>query len=121
MKKYAYSLILLTLFAFVANAQDQQKVEQPPISALKSEKDIPCKIIRKINYPITKTEPYKQPLRIALLNVCPSNPGMEARPMMSFFVNNEMVMREYVVEQVFKNVKEAKKYAKKNNITDASF
>jgi hypothetical protein len=123
LKKYAWFLILplICVFALQTNAQTQKKDEMPKMSSLKSEKDIPCKVIRKIRYPVTQTEPYKQPLRIALLNVCPADPGAEARPMLTFFVNDQPVMREYVVEKVFKDEKEAKKYAKKNKIKDASF
>ena len=45
---------------------------------------------------------------------------MEQRPMMPFMVEAETVMREYVVEKVFKNAKEAKAYAKKNKIKDVN-
>jgi hypothetical protein len=123
LKKYAWFLILplICVFALQTNAQTQKKDEMPKMSSLKSEKDIPCKVIRKIRYPVTQTEPYKQPLRIALLDVCPSDPGAEQRPMLTFFVNDQPVMREYKVEKVFKDEKEAKKYAKKNKIKDASF
>ena len=41
--------------------------------------------------------------------------------MMPFMVEAETVMREYVVEKVFKNAKEAKAYAKKNKIKDVNF
>jgi hypothetical protein len=119
-KKYAWLFIfpLILVFLLQGKAQDQQqtKVEPPKMSSLKSEAEIPCKVIREIRYPVTQTEPYKQPLRIALLNLCPKDIGAEARPMLTFFVNDEPVMREYVVEKVFKDAKEAKKYAKKNKI-----
>ena len=111
LKKYAWFLVLPMMFAFPSFA----------IAQMQKKSDIPCKIIRQIRYPVTQTEPYKQPLRIALLNLCPANPGAEARPMMSFFVNGKPIDREYTVEKVFKNVKEAKKYAKKNKIEDASY
>ncbi len=119
-----YSWIILVLFVFIFStksfAQDQQmqKVEAP---MMESQDEIPCKIIRIVNYPVTKTEPYKQPLKIAVLNLCPTNPGAEARPMMSLMINGEMIMKEYVVEKVFKNAKEAKKFAKKYKITDTQF
>jgi hypothetical protein len=125
LKKYAWFLILPLILVCVSqtNAQTQtpKKDEMPKMSSLQSEKDIPCKVIREIRYPVTQTEPYKQPLRIALLNVCPADIGQEQRPMLTFFVNDQPVMREYVVEKVFKDAKEAKKYAKKNKIKDASF
>jgi hypothetical protein len=121
LKKYAWFLILpiICLCVFQTNAQPTDPM--PKMSSLKSEKDIPCKVIRQIRYPVTQTEPSKQPLRIALLNVCPKDAGAEARPMLTFFVNNQPVMREYVVEKVFKDAKEARKYAKKNKIKDVSF
>jgi hypothetical protein len=123
LKKYAWFLILplICVFALQTNAQTQKKDEMPKMSSLKSEKDIPCKVIRKIHYPVTQTEPYKQPLRIALLDLCPADIGREQRPMLTFFVNDQPVMREYKVEKVFKDEKEAKKYAKKNKIKDANF
>lgn len=125
LKKYLWFLILPLIFVFAlqtnAQTQMQKKDDMPKMPSLQSEKDIPCKMIRKVRYPVTQTEPSKQPLRIALLNLCPANPGMEARPMWTFFVNNETVMKEYTVEKVFKDAKEAKKYAKKNNIKDVSF
>jgi hypothetical protein len=102
MKKFVYSLIVLAFCTFLANAQTQ----------------IPCKVIREIHYPVTQTEPYKQPLKFALINVCPDYSGMEQRPMMSFYVNGEIMMREYVVEKVFANKAEADEYAKQNNIVE---
>jgi hypothetical protein len=119
LKKYVWflSLPLIFVFALQTNAQDKM----PKMSSLKSEKDIPCRVIRQIRYPVTQTEPYKQPLRIALLDLCPADIGQEQRPMLTFFVNDQPVMREYKVEKVFKDAKEAKKYAKKNKIKDASF
>jgi hypothetical protein len=102
MKNFAYSIILLTFCTIFANAQTE----------------IPCKVIREIRYPITKTEPYKQPLKFALLNVCPKDAGMEARPMLTFFVDGKIVDREYVVEKVFADKAEADEYAKQNNIVE---
>jgi hypothetical protein len=121
LKKTGFLLILpmICLCVFQTNAQPADPM--PKKSSLKSEAEIPCKVIREIRYPVTQTEPYKQPLRIALLNVCPADPGAEARPMLTFFVNDEPVMREYVVEKVFADAKEARKYAKKNKIKDAVF
>jgi hypothetical protein len=120
LKKYFVVAFILSVFAASSFAQDQQQQKlEPPM--MKSEDSIPCKIIRQVRYPVTQTEPYKQPLRIALLNLCPQNPGAEARPMMSFMIDGEMIMKEYVVEKVFKNGKEAKKYANKNKITDTKF
>jgi hypothetical protein len=121
LKKFAWLLILPLIFTCVSQSNAQTKTEKPKFSSLKSESEIPCKVIREIRYPVTQTEPYKQPLRIALLNVCPKDAGAEARPMLTFFVSDQPVMREYVVEKVFKDAKEAKKYAKKNRIKDASF
>ncbi len=82
--------------------------------------DIPCKIIRKVNYPVTKIEPAKQPLEIGLLNLCPENKGMMARPMYPMMVSGQIKMFEYDVEKIFKTAKEAREYAEKNNIKDVS-
>ncbi|MBK7392003.1 MAG: S1/P1 nuclease [Chloracidobacterium sp.] len=80
---------------------------------------IPCKIIRKVMYPITKTSSVKQTLEIALLDLCPTQ--VASRPMYSFFIGGEMVMKEYDVVRTFKSEAEARKYAADNNITDISF
>lgn len=87
--------------------------------AVASADAIPCKIIRKVMYPITKTSSVKQTLEIALLDLCPTQ--VASRPMYSFFIGGEMVMKEYDVVRTFKNEDEARKYAADNNITDISF
>ena len=84
-----------------------------------SAESIPCKIIRKVMYPVTQTSSVKQTLEIALLDLCPT-PGM-ARPMYSFMIGGEMVMKEYDVVRTFKNEAEARKFAADNKITDVSF
>lgn len=83
--------------------------------------NIPCKIIRKVPYPVTKTNPSNSKLEIALLNLCPKDKGMVARPMTSFLINGKPVMFEYDVERIFKTEKEARDYAEKNGIKDGSF
>jgi hypothetical protein len=89
-------------------------------NAVASNGEVPCKIIRKINYPVTQTQPSKQPLEIGLLNLCPANKGMVARPMYSMMKDGKPVMREYDVEKIFKSEKEAREYAEKNGIKDIS-
>lgn len=84
-----------------------------------TESTIPCKIIRKVMYPITKTSSVKQTLEIGLLDLCPTQ--VASRPMYSFFINGNMVMKEYDVIKTFKTEAEARKYAAENNITDISF
>jgi hypothetical protein len=84
-----------------------------------SAESIPCKIIRKVMYPVTQTSSVKQTLEIALLDLCPT-PGM-ARPMYSFMIGGEMVMKEYDVVRTFKNEAEARKFAADNKITDVGF
>ncbi len=80
----------------------------------------PCKIIRKVNYPVSKTNDGNQKLEIGLLNLCPANKGMVSRPMMGMMVNGKIEMFEYDVEKVFKTEKEAREYATQNGITDIS-
>ena len=79
-----------------------------------------CKIIRKVRYPVTQTNSSAQKLEICLLNLCPANKGMVARPMMGMMINGDIKMFEYDVEKVFKNEKEAREYAEKNDIKDIS-
>lgn len=86
-----------------------------------SSDNVPCKIIRKVPYPVTQTNPSASKNEIALLNLCPSNKGMVARPMMGMMVNGKIKMFEYDVEKVFKTDKEAREYAEKNGIKDVSF
>lgn len=82
--------------------------------------ELPCKLITKVHYPVTKTQPSSQPLEIALLNLCPPNKGMVARPMYSMMKNGKIIDREYDVERIFKTEKEAREYAEKNGIKDVS-
>jgi hypothetical protein len=81
----------------------------------------PCKIIRRVRYPITKTSPSSQPLEICLLNLCPPNKGEVARPLYETMVNGKMIPREYDVDKVFKTEAEAREFAEKNGIKDVSF
>ena len=83
--------------------------------------NIPCRIIRKVPYPVSKTNTPNSRMEIALLNLCPENKGMAARPMTSFLVGGQPKMFEYDVERVFKTEKEARAYAIRNNIKDGSF
>lgn len=80
----------------------------------------PCKIIRKVTYPISKTNDGNQKLEIGLINLCPANKGMVARPMMGMMVNGKIEMFEYDVEKIFKTEKEARDYAAQNGISDIS-
>lgn len=80
---------------------------------------IPCKIIRKVMYPVTHTSSVKQTLEIGLLDLCPTN--VAARPMIGFMIEGKPVMKEYDVIKVFKSEAEARKYATDNKITDFSF
>lgn len=81
--------------------------------------DIPCQMIRKVMYPITKRSSDPQTLEIALIELCPKQ--VSARPMMTFMIGGKPVMREYDVVQVFKTADEARKFAAENNIKDVSF
>lgn len=83
--------------------------------------NIPCKIIRKVPYPVSKTNTGNSKTEIALLNLCPPNRGMVARPMTSFLIGGKPVMFEYDVEKVFKTEREAREYAAANGIKDSSF
>ncbi len=81
----------------------------------------PCKIIRKVNYPVTQTNPSDSKLEICLLNLCPADKGKVARPMYPMMVKGAMKMFEYDVEKVFKTAKEARDYAEKNGVKDIGF
>lgn len=85
----------------------------------KTTASIPCKVIRKVMYPVTHTSSVKQTLEIALLDLCPTQ--VAARPMLTFMVDGKPVMKEYDVIKTFKTEAEARKYASANNITDLSF
>lgn len=80
---------------------------------------IPCKVIRRVKYPVTQTSSVKQTLEISLLDLCPTQSA--ARPMYTFVVDGKMVMKEYDVVRIFKTEAEARKYAAENNIVDASY
>lgn len=81
--------------------------------------EVPCKVIRKVMYPVTHSASVKQTLEIGLLDLCPTN--MAARPMIGFMIGGKPVMKEYDVVKVFKTEAEARKYAADNKITDVSF
>ncbi len=84
--------------------------------------ELPCKIIRKVRYPVTQTNPSEtQTVEIGLLNLCPPNKGMVARPLyQTMSADGKVTSREYDVERIFKTEKEARDYAKANGITDVS-
>ena len=101
-------------------ADNELKMSQT-VPAKTARRDSECKIIRKVLYPVSKRRTPEQKMRIALLDICPPNKGMVARPMTSLKVDDDFVMYEYDVAQVFETEAEAKKYAKENNISDASY
>ena len=84
-----------------------------------SQSAIPCKVIRKVMYPVTHTSSVKQTLEVALLDLCPAQ--VAARPMLTFMIDGKPVMKEYDIVKVFKTEAEARKYASENNITDVGF
>lgn len=81
----------------------------------------PCKIIRKVLYPVSQIRTPEQKLRIALLDVCPSEPGKTSRPLTTLVVEGKLTYFEYDVVKVFDSEKEAKKFAEENKITDAEY
>lgn len=114
--KYKFSffsilgLLILLGFSVSAKAQESAVVNPPN-----------CKVIRIVPYPVTQKMDKTVKNRIALLDLCPANRGMAARPMLPLEVNGKMQMFEYDVVRVFKNRKEAARYAKANDIKDANF
>lgn len=90
-------------------------------SATTDESNLPCKIIRRAEYPITMTRPKNPKYEISLLNFCHAPNDIQARPMYPMMVNGNPVMRAYSIERIFKTGKEARDYAAKNGITDVSF
>lgn len=83
--------------------------------------NIPCQIIRKVPYPVTQKNPSSSKTEIALLNLCPKDKGMMARPMTAFLINGAIKMFEYDVDKVFKTAQEARAFAAKNGVKDVSF
>ena len=80
-----------------------------------------CQIIRRVPYPITQVR-VDQKMEIVLLDICPSNPGTVARPMLSKISSGGVeTMTEYDIVRKFKNKKEAQDYAAANKISDVSF
>jgi hypothetical protein len=112
--KFSFVLIFCALILFVFSAQanaQETKIIKPPN----------CRVIRVVSYPVTQKMDKNVKKRIALLNLCPENRGMVARPMLPVETEGKFQMFEYDVVRVFKNRKEAEKYAKQNGITDVSF
>jgi len=90
-------------------------------SANVDENNLPCKIIRPAEYPITKMRSEKTKIEISLLNFCHAPNDIQSRPMYPMMVGGEMKFRAYSIERIFKTEKEAREYAAKNGITDVSF
>ena len=111
---FAASFLSLSAFSANISAQDAQMAQ----SQMRANDPPSCKVIRKVSYPVTQTRSKKTKMRIALLDLCPANRGMVARPMLPLMIDGKPEMFEYDVVRVFKNQKEAGKYAKENNITD---
>lgn len=105
-----FGLLISFGFSAQARAQDANAVKPPN-----------CRVIRVVPYPVTKRADKNVKKRIALLNLCPENRGMLARPMLGFMVDGKLQLFEYDVVRVFKNRTEAEKYAKKNGIADVAF
>lgn len=105
-----FSVLVLLGFSTQAKAQETSPVNPPN-----------CKVIRVVSYPVTQRMDKNVKKRIALLNLCPENRGMVARPMLPVEAAGKFAMFEYDVIRVFKNKKEAEKYAKQNGITDVNF
>lgn len=82
---------------------------------------IPCQIIRKVMYPVSKKRTPDQELRIALLDICPPNKEMVARPMTTIMVDGKPTYHEFDVVKVFESESEAKMYAKQFGISDANY
>jgi hypothetical protein len=81
----------------------------------------PCRIIRRVPFPVSKTRSPDTRLEIALLDLCPPNRGMVARPMTGMIIDGKSAMFEYDVIRVFKDEKEARDFAAQNNIKDIGF
>ncbi|MEZ5426748.1 MAG: S1/P1 nuclease [Pyrinomonadaceae bacterium] len=80
-----------------------------------------CRIIQRVLYPVSKRRTPDQKMRIALLDICPENRGIIARPMTSAIIDGEMKYFEYDVIRVFENEEEANKFARENSIKTAKF
>lgn len=80
-----------------------------------------CQIIRRVMYPISKRPTMNQESRVALVNICPENRGMVARPTTTIIVDGEPVMFEYDVVKVFDTVASARAYAAEHGIKDSQF
>ena len=73
-----------------------------------------CKVIRRVPYPVSKRRTPDQKPTLALLNVCPSNRGMVARPMIQITADSPML--EYDVVRTFESEDSAKAYARRRGI-----
>ncbi len=103
------------------NAENEVRISQTIPAETFSKLPSECKIIRNVLYPVSKRRSPDQKTRIALIDICPENRGMVARPTTSIISNGELVTYEYDVVRVFKDEAEAKKYALDNKITDVLF
>lgn len=60
-------------------------------------------------------------MRTALVNLCPPNRGMAARPITSVTIGGKLVYYEFDVIRVFEAEEEARSFAAANNIKDAQY
>jgi hypothetical protein len=104
----------LALAGYRIGEQFNQLFGSKPAVVAAATGEVPCKIIRKVMYPVTQTSSVKQTLEIALLDLCPTQ--VAARPMLSLMIHGKPVTKEYDIIKIFKTEAEARKYAADNNI-----
>lgn len=116
-------LCLISASQRVAVMQDQKaqtQTAQTQTAQSETKKAEGCLLIRQIRYPVTQTNDPKHPqkLKYCLIDVCPDNPGMVARPLIDvgWDESGKPIMKEYDVVKAFKNKTEAQNYAKKNGL-----
>lgn len=107
----------LTLEQIFGAAAKKDPLPPPEVES----SDTECRIIRRVPYPVSKRPTPEQTPRIALLDVCPPNRGMIARPMIRVLIREKPQLLEYDVIRVFENEAEAAAYARQNDLTYLSF
>lgn len=103
-------------------ADNEVKMSRTIPAQTVSKTDSECKIIRKILYPVSEIRKPEQKMRIALLDICPPNRGMIARPTIAVsIIGSSFTLYEYDVVRFFETEKEAKEYAEENSIKDVNY
>jgi hypothetical protein len=77
-----------------------------------------CRIIRRVEIPMTKKPNVPAQPRIALLDTCLNDPVPQQRPVIEVLRNGRKEFRQFELIKIFTDRAEAESYARENGLTD---